>query len=66
MALALSRGGREVSPKEGVVDVSYTKFTRDKIKREWGGPSQLSARKENEERSAARARSNIFFTYHHH
>jgi hypothetical protein len=38
MALALARGGREVFPKERVVDMPYTKFTRDKIKRvrsEW-------------------------------
>ena len=34
MALALSRGRREVLPKEGVIDVSYTNSTRDKIKRE--------------------------------
>ena len=26
MALALARGGREIFPKEGVVDVTYIKF----------------------------------------
>jgi hypothetical protein len=32
MALILGRGGREIFPKEGVVDVPYTfEFTRDKI-----------------------------------
>lgn len=65
VALVLGRGGREIFPKEGVVDVPYT--SDDKIKT-WGWASQRNARRGTNGASARARKMNFlfYFTYHLH
>ena len=63
IALALARGGREIFPKEGVVDVSYTFLNSDviRLKKTCVVGAGLAVQNEKDDRPRARKMNSFFF-----